>query len=172
MGSKKYTVKLPDIHDPLHQQLLSKDVDEDYKTKAKEFWTNPEIGVWYDIYIKYTETGDKMIIAAKRLTQTEFESIEDKKCYMEGLQHLHYICQYPHKTYQKAVAEFELFSKMNEYDAGDCFSKTEYFPERDYILFSKNKIKCRSLKEGQNYSTRDIIFRSLMYRHLKDEILN
>ena len=164
---KKFTP--PVIQDTHHEWILSQDVNEWVKEKTKEFWKNEK---WFDIYIKYTQTGEKMIVAAERITKDQLNDKDSIGKYMEERKYLEYICQYPHKDYKKAIREYEVFSKVYEYDAEDCFSKTEYFPDREYIWFPKNKVKYRSLKEGQMYSNKNFIFRTMMYTFLKDEIIN
>jgi hypothetical protein len=164
---KKWT--LPTIQDPIHKFLIESNEQEGFSEKAEKFWKEKK---WFDIFIKYSKEGDKIILAVERMTQEEYDKLETKENYMKERKLIEYMCQYPHDTWEKAIKEYELFSKIFEFDADDVFSKTQYFPERDRIWFPKNKIKYRSLKEGQRYSNKDFVFSSLMYTFLKDEINN
>ena len=169
MAFANYKLELPIVQDPHHRWILDQDVNEWVKEETEKFWKNEK---WFDIYVKYTETGEKMVIAAERITKEQCSKEEDVKKYIEERKYLEYICQYPHKDYKKAIREYEVYSKIYEHDTTDCFSKTEYFPEKEYIWFPKNKVKYRSLKEGQYYCNKNFIFRTMMYTFLKDEIVN
>jgi len=155
------------IQDPTHKYILDANEEEGFPEKAEKFWKEKK---WFDIFVKYSEEGDKIAIAVERISEEEYDKLETKENYMKERKLIEYMCQYPHDTWEKAIQEYQLFSKIFEFDADDCFSKTKYFPEREWIWFPKNKIKYRSLKEGQRYSNKDFVFSSMMYTYLKDEI--
>ena len=169
MSTRTYSFQLPVIQDPTFEYIMNTNEEKGFPEKAKKFWKEKK---WYDIFIKYTKRGDKITLAVERISKEEYDKLETKENYMKERKLIEYMCQYPHDTWEKAVQEYELFSKIFEFDADDVFSKTQYFPEREWIWFPKNKVKYRSLKKGQRYSNKDFVFKTLMYTFLKNEINN
>ena len=167
MSVRKWTP--PVIQDYFHDHLLKTKEEECFRNKAEEFWKR---GTWFNIYVRLDSEGKKMILAVPRLTQKEFDELEIKENYIKQWEEIEYICQYPHETWEKAIGEYELYSKIHEYDATDCFTKTEFFPERNYIWFPKDKISYKGKKEGENYCNKHIVFKTLMYSYLRSEINN
>ena len=170
MSDRKYSWTLPLIHDPIHEKYLKTEGDKQTKEKIKDLWKN---GSWIDIFSKTTEDGDKIIAIVKRISQEDYDkySEEDKVIYSKEMKRMEYTCTYPHSSYEGAREEYNLWKTVYEFDADDCFSKTEYFSDREYIWFERDRIKYRSLEKGHLYSNKDYIFRTLMYRNLRKEAL-
>lgn len=153
------------IDDDHYIDLLSKQ-DKDFQEKAVKFWKE---GKKFDIFEKTTENGDQILLAVERTTIDQMKE-EAKENFIKQKSKIVYYGQYPHLDWKRAVGEYEIFSKVFEYDEDDSFTKTEYYRDKEYVFFGKNKIHCKSLKKGEYYSSRPFIFSALMFTYLRDEI--
>ena len=119
---------------PLAVQELVEREDKDFQEKFKEFW---EKGTYYDIYNKIKD-GDCVTLSVARMSKDDYNKLVETDSmdnYLKERSLCDYIGQYPHKHWRFGIQEYEIYSKVFKNEPESVFTKTDYFPEKEVILF-------------------------------------